>query len=338
MNSRYVSWFRPWSGGHRALQPTHSQTPDLPTLTAVLASLLSEDGPAAGDLKIIHRESTGQGTFPKEIVTCSLGDRRELRLFCKYEMGCNHNAHGHRGGVAHEATVYQQLLQPLEVSAPWFHGVYEDTSNGQVWLVLDYLEQSVRVKKSLDPQAMGLAARWIGHFQAASQTLLETVAMPFLRTYDREYYLSWAERARRYHGHLRQLLPWLEQLCDGFEEAVTVLLSEPATVIHGEYYPKNILFRDGRIYPVDWESTAIAAGEIDLASLVEAWPEEVVRECKRQYQTARWPEGLPDGFDRKLWAAQLYLHFRWLGDQPGSAFGGWRFEQLHATGQRLGLV
>lgn len=320
------------------MQPTHSGTPDLQTLTAVLRSLLIENGPCKGELSIVHREPTCQGTFPKEVVTCSLGDGREFRLFCKYEMGCNHNAFGHRGGVAHEATVYQELLHPLALSTPWLYGVYEDASSGQVWLVLDFLERSVRVKKSLDPEAMGLAARWLGQFQALCQKRMQTTSMPFLKRYDVDYYLGWARRTLQFLGRHQQPMSWLQKLCTRFHEAVTTLLSVPPTVIHGEYYPKNILYRDGTIYPVDWESTALAAGEIDLASLTEAWPEAIVRECAVQYQAARWPDDPPDDFERRLGAARLYLHFRWLGISPESSIDEWRLGALRATGRQLGLI
>jgi hypothetical protein len=320
------------------LQRTHSGTPDLQTLTAVLKSLLIENGPCKGELSIVHREATGQGTFPKEVVTCSLGDGREVRLFCKYEMGYHHDAFGHRGGVALESAVYRELLPPLALSTPWLYGVYEDTSSGQVWLVLEYLEESVRVKKSPDPTAMGLAARWIGRFHRASEVRLQGTEIPFLRSYDAEYYLGWARRTSQYAGDWHQRFPWLQSLCESFEEVVITLLSAPPTVIHGEYYPKNILFRDGNIYPVDWESTAIAAGVIDLASLIEAWPQDIAHQCALAYQEARWPDGPPNGFERTLCAAQLYLHFRWLGDSSNRTTSGWRFEQLHSAGRRLGLI
>jgi hypothetical protein len=319
------------------LQRTHACAPDLETLTAVLGTLLIENGPYEGELKIVHREPAGQGTFPKEIVTCSLEGGRKVRLFCKYEMGYNHNAYGHRGGVVHEARVYAELLQPLKVSTPWLYGVYEDASSGHVWLVLDFLEESVRVQKSLDAQAMGLAARWLGQFQALCRERMRT-DLPFLQRYDEEYYLAWARRTLEFFGRYRQPTSWLKQLCVRFHEEVNALLSVPPTVIHGEYYPKNILYRDGTIYPVDWESAALAAGEIDLASLTEAWPEAIMRECEAQYKAARWPYDSPDDFERRLGAARLYLHFRWLGASLESSVDEWRLNALRATGRQLGLI
>ncbi len=116
---------------------------------------------------------------------------------------------------------------------------------------------------------------------------------------------------------------------------------EPPAIIHGEYYPNNILFCQGTIYPVDWEAAAVAIGEIDLVSLMEGWPPEFVRKAKVEYQSARWPAGPPADFERKLETAQLYWLFRWLGDRPD-----WthqkkalkRFERLRSIGERLGLI
>ena len=112
----------------------------------------------------------------------------------------------------------------------------------------------------------------------------------------------------------------------------------PPTVVHGEFYPENILVREGAIYPIDWESTALAAGEIDLASLTEGWSEDVARDCEEQYRQVRWPGGPPDGFYRRLWTARLYLQFRWLGDHPETDVSEWRLEALLVAGQRLGLL
>ncbi len=188
---------------------------------------------------------------------------------------------------------------------------------------------------------MGLAARWIGRFHGAYEERLSHVLMPFLNRYDAEYYLGWAHRTSLFAGHWHRRFPWLSTLCERFEEFVAPLLTPPPTVIHGEYYPKNVLFRGGTVYPVDWESAAVATGEIDLATLTEGWPAEIVRECELEYQRARWPEGSPADFERRLAAARLYLPFRWLGDRPDwttHETALWRFEQLRSAGERLGLI
>jgi Phosphotransferase enzyme family len=157
-------------------------------------------------------------------------------------------------------------------------------------------------------------------------------------------------------GQLRRRFPWLTTLCGRFEDVVTLLLASPPTVIHGEYYPMNILVDGGTVYPIDWESAAVAAGEIDLAALTENWGAEIGRQCELEYQRARWPKGPPGNFEERLYAAQIYLQFRWLchenrgifaGKGAGDARSAWshevnsnlyRLEQLRFLGEHLGLI
>ena len=63
-----------------------------------------------------------------------------------------------------------------------------------------------------------------------------------------------------------------------------------------------------------------------------------MQECEGLYQAVRWPDGPPDGFHRRLWAARLYLNFRWLGDRPEASDIEWRLEALQVAGRNLGLV
>jgi len=94
--------------------------PDLETLTATLTSLLSCDDSPDGRLTIIDRRSTPHATtFPIEIVTCRLGDGSERQLFCKHAAGKDSSAYQHRGGVAYEALVYRDVLEPLRRLLWW---------------------------------------------------------------------------------------------------------------------------------------------------------------------------------------------------------------------------
>ena len=121
------------------------------------------------------------------------------------------------------------------------------------------------------------------------------------------------------------------------------LLATPPTVIHGEFYSKTALLSRKRLFIVDWESAAIAPGEIDLAALTEGtgWPARLVRQCEGAYTSARWPSGPPASFRRTLEAARIYLHFRWLGERPDWTVREeslWRYSHLHAAARRLGQL
>lgn len=322
-------------------QLASTAAPDLRALETGHAAALGEIG--GGSLAVSkRRRNVNASTFMSEILTCRLANGREVRLLCKYGTEHNDESYGHRGGIGYEAAVYREVVRSLPVPIARYYGTFIDPSSGNTWLFLEYLEGSARIHETEDPAAaMYMAADWIGRFHAAI-TPEASASWPFLNRYDIQYYLGWVRRTSAFAAGLHGRFPWLAELCERAEECFAPLLTAPPTIIHGEYYPNNILARAGSVYPVDWESAALAAGEIDLASLTEGWPEDTVQECERAYQRARWPDGAPESFRRTFAAAQVYLLFRWLGDRPdwttGVRSSRWLFEQLHAAAERLAVM
>jgi hypothetical protein len=288
-----------------------------------------------------RRANAARGNFPSEVVTCRFDDGRELEVFCKYETDLAPGAPTDRPGIAHEAAVYEHVLRPAGLP-PRFCGAYRDAATGRTWLFLEYLGGSVHADKApCTDEAMGLAARWIGGFHAAQEVGPAEAAPPPLRRYDADYYLGWPRRAALLAGDLHRRHPWLAAACRRFEGLVPHLLARPRTVVHGDYYPDNILFRAGAVHAIDWEWAALGAGEIDLASLTDRWPAETVRRCEEEYWRARWPGGAPADFAHAVDVARLYLCFRymgvsreWLLDEKRQ----WRVEAARALAERLGLI
>ncbi len=118
--------------------------------------------------------------------------------------------------------------------------------------------------------------------------------MTFLHRFDAAYYRRWAERTLQFAGDAHRA--WLPMLRTRYQAVVEYLVEQPRTVIHGDYYADNTLYRDGIIYPLDWEREAVAVGEIDLASLTNGWHAELVEACEREYRQVRWPDGAPAEF------------------------------------------
>jgi hypothetical protein len=315
------------------------QLPDAERLAAAVLPMVSA---RLGDGAPALRERTPSEfmtSFPSEIATCELADGRRVRLLCKYGKTEAQHSHGHRGGVVYEAEVYRRVLRPLGASTPRFYGSHRDRDEF-TWLILEYLDRSHRVNKAPD-EAIVLAAAWIGGFHAACEPRIDDVELSFLRRYDADYYQGWARRTLEFCAPSLERRPWLPVLCERFGAVVEELLRPPLTVVHGEYYPKNILFQDHAVYPIDWESAAIGRGEIDLASLIEGWPQDIATRCVEEYERARWPQGTPDGFERRFDAARAYMILRWLGDRPywtQLESAEHDFEQLRRTAERLELV
>jgi hypothetical protein len=324
-----------------ALQPKAKalpEPPDVRSLAAALREVLRDPG-----VKVLSRRPNVQvSTFPSEVVTCRSGGR-ELRLFCKYAWPAVRNVYGHRGGVALEAAVYERVLEPLRGALPAarLFGSYVNPETADVWLFVEELGDAPRVNKSPDPRAVERAAEWIGSFHARNLTRVAELK-DLLPRYDEPYYLGWARRTREFAGDVAREASWLAALSERFHRVLPLLLNAEETVIHGEYYPANVLVRGGRVFPVDWESAAVATGEIDLASLTEKWPAETAQRCEAVYRAARWQGQPPDRFPHGLDAARLYLHFRWLGNRPQWTADAkrhkWRFEHLRELGEKMGVI
>ena len=81
----------------------------------------------------------------------------------------------------------------------------------------------------------------------------------------------------------------------------------------------------------------------NLATLAEGkhWRGPIARRCEREYQRVRLPEGTLADSKRRLNAARMNLHFRWLGERPEKAVSEknlWRYQHLRAAASMLGLI
>jgi aminoglycoside phosphotransferase (APT) family kinase protein len=285
--------------------------PDAITLSTGLTTLLSQNKAWISPLTIVDRDPNEMvSTFASEIVTCRFGDGQEERFFCKYTAGRSHHPPDARQGLAYEAEVYQHVLSGLSLPVPGYFGSYRDPATGDCWLVLEWLDKSLEISFTTD--VLPQAATWVGQFHAITEEKLRQHLYPFLRIYSADYYRAWAHRLMRLAEPLPAQHGWVRTLCRRYEERIPLLLAAPATIIHGEFTPENVLLQQGRVVPIDWESAAVAPGEIDLAVIAWEWDDETVQACEANYQKARWPEGTPTCFAETLKAAQLYAVFHWL--------------------------
>jgi aminoglycoside phosphotransferase (APT) family kinase protein len=310
---------------------------ELGTLTQGLTSVFRSKGLTDGQVKVIARQPNEYASgSPSEIVTCRLADGSQLQLLCKYQA----EDWGSWSDVAYEAEVYRHILQPLQAGTPAFYGAHTETESGRTWLILEYIGEASSLNELADPAAVVQAASWLGRFHAAGEMLLGEMPEAFLKVYDADYYLRYARQALQSISSRHQHYPWLLALYRRFEELAGELFASQPTVVHGDFHLSNVLFRDGAIYPVDWEVAGVSAGELDLASLTEGWP-EVEEKCELEYQRARWPEGAPVNFARRIGVARLACYFYKLGSrQDGIADRDsvWELEALRAVGERLALI
>jgi hypothetical protein len=317
-----------------------TRPPDAKYLRSALAGML--EGDASAPLHLLSREPNPYASSASsELVTCQLSGGHRQELFCKYGPVTAPENHGHRGGLAYEALVYREVLAGSLSGPPAFRGAFS-LSSTELGLVVDGLRHALRAGKWPTGDGVARAAAWIGRFHARHELSRGVMPSASLRRHDLEYFVGWARRAQGLAADGGGVPNWLRRVCDGFESLAPRLIDRSLTIVHGEYYPQNVLVTAEGVHPVDWESAALAPGEIDLAALTEDWPDDVVRQCEAAYQHNRWPEGTPVGFDESLLVARLYLQLRWLGDRREWALrpeqSGRRWSALRSIGERLGLI
>lgn len=277
-------------------------------------------------------------TFPSEVVTCVAGSR-QIALLCKYDAPRDRGLRGVPAGVRYESAAYGRAVEPSPLTAPRWFGFCEDRPEGSAWLVLEFLTGAHRLEKSPERGALSRAAQWIGSFHRFHD--LRSRPAPELNCEGPESYRACVGRAVDRCRELRARHPWFRGLAGDCEAVFCERFVRRPTVVHGEYYPANVLVRDGSVFPVDWERTAVSAGEIDLAALIEGWKPEDVRLAKRSYVDARWDGEAPDDFEECVEAARAYLHLQALGDLapgPFKAKDEWRFEHLEAMARERSVA
>jgi hypothetical protein len=283
------------------------------------------------------------GVGASELVRCTFADGGHEEFFCKYGPDAGGRDASACGSVAYEARVYEAVLTELGMGRGAFVGSGRDGRSTATTIVLVHLADHERVDRAADmPGAMRRAARWMGAFHAAAEReVSEGTPLP-LAEFDDAYYRQWARRTREYTAGLDGSYPWLSHVLDLYERVVETLAARPRTVIHGDFYADNVLVRGDEVAVIDWSWAAIGAGEIDLASLTERWPEEYVAACVDAYRRARWPDaGDADTVYRAVDAARVYLCCRWLGHSEEwvrDERRRWRFDALRQAAGRIGIL
>jgi hypothetical protein len=288
---------------------------DLPgdaDLTAALGRLL----PASGATVTARRPNAYTSSSRSEIVTVRTDAGDHLELLVKYDRGQADPFPSCRHGIDYCARVYQAVV----AAAPLQHlralGTIRIGSNSLPALVLEHLDGAFRVGEAPEVSGILSAAEWCGAFHRWAESRRDSVELAFLARYDADYYRAWADRSIRLATAAGVQPPWLERLCRRYRDMADTLATAPTTIIHGEMSPQNVLWRDGEIYPIDWESAAVGPGELDLAALLFGWPEEMVGRCLDAYWEARQTPR-PEAFPARWTAATLYTALRWLPPPHG---------------------
>jgi Ser/Thr protein kinase RdoA (MazF antagonist) len=175
-----------------------------------------------------------------------------------------------------ELDTYREILDPAGIGPRLFASVAEPERRRH-WLLIEKV-QGVELWQVGELEVWEGVAAWLGRFHARFQGRAEQLraANPHLLGHSRDWFCSWAERARA--ALARSSDPRASAIAEalrGYDEVVAAITRLPVTLVHGEFYPSNVLVAGDpgeiAVYPVDWEMAATGPGMIDLAALVGGW-------------------------------------------------------------------
>ncbi len=223
-----------------------------------------------------------------------------------------------------EIETYLGILAPANLGTPICYGASVDPAARHSWLFLERVE-GVELFQVGDIALWDQVARWLAkfhaHFSGHAEQAKARSAAPLL-VYDRDFYRLWTRRARAFAGAwpdaIRDQIAWLTER---YEPVVERLASLSTTVLHGEFYASNVLVQEGahgtRVCPVDWETTAIGPGLIDLAALTAgSWSDQDRAGFLRAYHDALASAGIQiplAGLQSDFLSCRLHLAVQWLG-------------------------
>lgn len=285
----------------------------------VVAGLLDLLGLDAGAVVAgSRRASPYRSTHALEEVDLVLPDGRDLPLVLK---ACGLAAtrgvrprlvmDGHR-----ELWAYERILPALDLDAPRFFGVLHPEGTGERLVLERVAGAPLHLEGGLE--AWRAAAGWLGRFHGRGLAVRGgAAASGRALAQDPALHGRWLSRALR-------RLPVaagnreVEALRVAARASIRCLAACPATLVHGEFYPSNVIAsrtpEGWRVRVLDWESIGIGPAALDVVALVTGeWSAAELSTLIDAY-TAAAPEGLlGDAPEAALASARLVNALQWLG-------------------------
>jgi hypothetical protein len=334
-------------------------------LRTTLEALLSRYfGARRRIVRFESRPSEYSSSFALEELDISLDDGITLELMFK-DLGWQALMESARGvkpswlyNPLREIEVYQTILARSRLGTAACYGAVADPGSRCYWLFLERVP-GLRLCHVGDfaiwQQVASHLAVMRNGFAGEIASMEQAQRAHFLR-YDGDFYRVWLHRAREFVS--AKGLPDSKNDCRGFEKlaerydrVIERLMALPATFIHGEFYPSNILIHQTgagvRVCPVDWEMAALGPGLLDLASLTAGkWTDEQKKALVLAYSNASPPgrSGLtmPEDLRVALECCWLHLAVQLLGlspqwSPPAEYARNWLREALDGA-ERLGIL
>jgi hypothetical protein len=289
-------------------------TPRPPTPAAVVRILAAGNPRAPRVREVEVRPSTYATSFAIYDVDVTFADGSTTMLVAKQldRAALTDAARAAKPEVLYDASreprVYETLLHRACSGTPAFYGAEDGL------LLIERIDGPL-LSHVGEVDVWCTVARWLGEFNARFRSLESGAASAAtLVRYERRFLQLWLERARTFAPRGA-----LDGIARAHDAAVELLVSAPRTLVHGEFYPSNVLIASGRagirVAPVDWETAGYGPGLIDLAALLTGWSADTAAALENAYREGARVR-LDGTFREILRSCRLHLAVRWLGWSP----------------------
>jgi hypothetical protein len=344
---------------------SHSLLPKTEKLREALESILAADSIAGLPIVEIERSpSAYSSTYPLENIRVLLSDGSPRELVFKNVSLESLSATARLAkpeflyDPLREIEAYRLLLRQTQLGTAKFYGAFVDRDAGKFWIFLERIlgEELYKIGEFSVWEAV---ARWLArmHRQFTEDSSERSLRSMRWLNFNAEYYWTWMRRAQQssetsVNSPLGRARGQIGRLASRYGEVVHRLTALPSTIIHGEFYPSNVLIsrlqNRLRICPVDWEMTAIGPGLIDLAALVSGrWNDTQRTALAKAYFQSIGTEGHSVIFREEEFLAalddcRLHLAIQWLGwsetwTPPADHAHNWLEEALELA-QKVGCL
>jgi aminoglycoside phosphotransferase (APT) family kinase protein len=227
-------------------------------------------------------------------------------------------------GTGRELAVYRHILAGAGLATPTLIGGWSGPSRGV--LVLERVPGTPLTEVG-DFGAWEGAARWLARMHATFAATPPSIAAfgtaASLARYDWDRLDAAGTRGlARAAEHGLGSCGARAALARAHEQGLGTLTSTTSTLVHGDFYPSNIMVAGERIAVLDWELAGTGPAELDLAALLAGgWGDEQrAALAMAYYEEAVAARGVTEPLAALLWRvalASVHLALRWLGSESG---------------------
>ena len=227
---------------------------------------------------------------------------------------------------AREVLLYRDLLAHVNLGTAKCYAAVADAEKRRYWLLLEKVAGS-DLARTGDFAIWSATARWLAeaHVDLTAAALGQRIDQHLMH-YDGSCFHQWIDLAepilqQPQHAEGRAVAPWeIKWLIQRCRTAVRLVVATSPTVIHGEFYPSNILIGEQnaapRICPIDWETAGLGPVLLDLAALVAGnWTEAQKEELSSSYFAANEAGAPSAGISDQMAAlrcCRLLLAMKWI--------------------------